>query len=99
MADLTEPMRDRLKALMQLMETMVPFDAIFADRAGDPKAISSGSISESGLALLAQDTYRQLNQGTVERSEKVLDMMSHCEPFAGRWPETVAALKSSFRWE
>lgn len=99
LADLPGGQQQRLKALMQLVEASIPFDAIFADRAGDPKAIETNGLSAADLALVAQDTYSQLNRGTTERSPQVLDMMSHCEPFASRWAETVAALKTEFHWE
>lgn len=99
LAELPTGQQQRLKALMQLMEASIPFDAIFADRAGDPKAIGANALSATDLALVAQDTYKQLNRGTTERSPQVLEMMSHCEPFASRWAETVAELKIAFHWE
>lgn len=98
-ADLPIGQQQRLKALMQLMEASIPFDAIFADRAGDPKAIGLNALTATDLAIVAQDTYRHLNRGTAEKSQQVLDMLSHCEPFASRWTETVSTLKAAFDWE
>lgn len=99
LSNLPESHQQRLAALMRLVEASIPFDAIFADRAGDPKAISVGTVSVDELSILAQDTYRQLNQGTTEQSRQVLDMMACCEPFAGRWAEAVKALQEAFHWE
>lgn len=99
MGELGAPHQRQVRALVQLIESTVPFDAIFADRAGDPKAIQTAALSEEDFSLIAQSTYRQLNRGTSERSPQVLEMMSHCEPFAGRWAETQSALKEAFDWK
>lgn len=99
MADLPEAFRPRIRALVELMESMIPFDAIFADRGGDPKATLAAPVADESFVLLARDTYLHLNAGTEERSEKVIEMMSHCEPFASRWEETQVILKAAFEWE
>ncbi len=95
---LPDAQRSRLIALVELMESMLPFDSIFADRGGDPKAIVTNGIADESLALLARDTYLQLNGGS-DRSAKILDMMAMCEPFSLRWQDTLSMLKTAFSWE
>jgi hypothetical protein len=95
---LPEAQRPRLRALVQIMESMLPFDSIFADRGGDPKAIVANVVADESLAVLAKDTYQQLNGGT-DRSAKILDMMAMCEPFSARWQDTLRILETAFAWE
>ncbi|WP_207759194.1 ATP-binding protein [Sandarakinorhabdus cyanobacteriorum] len=91
--------RQRLKALIRLMETSLPIDSIFADKGGNPTAVSSGDLADHELAVVAADTYRHLNGGAEARDEGVLAMLGMMDPFRSNWPVVESALKDRFGWD
>jgi hypothetical protein len=96
--ELSETGRARLRALVALVETALPIDAIFADKGGDPKAVAAGTLDEEAINMLAVETYRMLNGGSSAQSVKVLDMMQVLEPFASHWRLVEQALAEEFAW-
>jgi hypothetical protein len=97
-AELSTEGQHRLKALLRIMENDLPIDSIFADKGGDPKSIVTGSISEADLKVLAIDTYKYLNNGTTERSERALDMLQTVSQLEGSWPQILQMLATEFSW-
>lgn len=88
----------RLRALIALVETGLPVDAIFADKGGDPNSVATGSLDEDALRVLAVETYKLLNAGATERTAKALDMMQVLDPFASSWTAVKQLLAEEFSW-
>ncbi len=96
--ELSDDGRQRLRALLRLMETSLPIDSIFADKGGSPNSVVSGDMSADDLVVVAADTYRHLNGGSEGMSPSVMAMMQMMEPFRPRWPEIESTLRSQFNW-
>lgn len=96
--ELSEAGRVRLRALVALVETALPIDAIFADKGGDPKSVVAGTLDDEALNTLAIDTYKALNGGSSAKSTQALDMLQVLDPFASRWEHVGQALAKEFNW-
>lgn len=97
-SELSAAGKSRLRALVALIETALPVDAIFADKGGDPKAVATGNLDPDSLRVLAVETYRLLNSGATDRSAKALDMMQVLDPFASSWSVVKQLLVDEFSW-
>jgi hypothetical protein len=90
--------RHRLGVLIRLMETSLPIDSIFADKGGNPTAVSCGVLSNDQLAVVAVDTYLHLNAGEETRNEGTLGMLEMMDPFRSRWADVEVILTKKFGW-
>lgn len=96
--ELGEEGRQRLRALLRLMETSLPIDSIFADKGGNPTSVVSGELTVEELGVVAADTYRHLNGGLESRNEPVMAMLQMMDPFRASWSAVEAILKHKFGW-
>lgn len=96
--ELSDAGRARLRALVSLVETGLPVDAIFADKGGDPKAVVMGALDEEALQVLAIETYKGLNGGSTDKSDGVLGMMQSTERFGSHWSFVSSTLHQEFSW-
>jgi hypothetical protein len=90
--------RQRLRALIRLMETSLPIDSIFADKGGNPTSVVAGDLAGDELSMVATDTYRHLNGGMETKNDAVIAMLQMMEPFRSSWSTVEAMLGSKFAW-
>ena len=81
--------------MVQLVGAGLPVDAIFADLAGSPEAVSQAGVADESLRHILTITYQALLNAGISR-ETVTAMLRASEPYRSNWERTEALLEELF---
>ena len=84
--------RGKLRKLVELVESTLPIDALFADISGNPRNVAAPSLNSENFAAIARSLWRLLRRNGLPRDE-IERMMSAAEPFRARWSEVENVIR------
>ena len=69
---------------MQLIESTLPLDMLFADMGASPNAFDKQEITDTVLQHALTTTFTQLIETGISRDE-ILEMLKFADPFKSNW--------------
>ena len=84
MAALPDNMADRLDRVLELAESAIPLDMVFADMGGLPDQVKNQSMSESALKHAVVTVFAKLAANGVAPAE-IEEMLREVDPFKSNW--------------
>ena len=90
--------RRRLRKLIDLVESTLPIDALFADISGHPGDVATSSLDSEDFTEIAMSLCLVLLRNGYPR-DQIERMMSAAEPFRSRWSEVEHVIRDLERTE
>ena len=75
---------DSLNTVMQLIESTLPLDMLFADMGASPNAFDKQEITDTALQHALTTTFTQLIETGISRDD-ILEMLKFADPFKSNW--------------
>ena len=75
---------DSLNTVMQLIESTLPLDMLFADMGASPNTFDNQEITETALQHALNATFARLSEAGHSRDE-IVEMLKFAEPFKSNW--------------
>jgi hypothetical protein len=94
LSKLPQELRSDFRNLLQLTETALPMDALFADMGETPEKVGGNPASDQMLQHAIDATVRTLSKSGLTKDE-IIEMLEHAPPFRSDWKRTMVLLKNA----
>lgn len=93
LAGLEEDQAKKFTRILELTETALPLDMVFADIGNSPEAVGPEALSEDALADSLHTLVNQLAESEIPM-KTIIEMLKSTEPFKSDWERSEKILES-----